>query len=460
MADNSYSQTQDNDLIASIDLVFQEQKNTFRQCPYPSASQRIDNLKRLRAAFLKHQDSLISALNEDFGCRSADDSKMGDFMPTLMSIDYAIKHVKKWMKSSKRHVGALFRPAKAYVMYQPLGVIGIIAPWNYPLYLSIGPLATALAAGNSAMIKMSEFTPKTNQVLEVMLSELFESGQVAMFGGGPSVASHFSNKAFDHLLFTGSTRVGKLVMSAAAKNLTPVTLELGGKSPTLIDNDIDMKDAVSRFILGKTLNAGQTCVAPDYILCPSQRVEELIQACQHWFNKMYPTIEHNDDYTSIINDGQLNRLNEWLNDAKEKGANVITLGKETLAQCLKVGKMPLTLLTNVSSNMTLMQEEVFGPLLPIISYEDIDQALDFINGRDRPLALYICSHNPMLQKQILQQTHAGGVCINDAAMHVAQEDLPFGGVGPSGMGHYHGFIKPPFDPVKMYLVLDSIERAY
>lgn len=438
MASNPYTAEQDSQFISAIDQQFEQQKAAFFQQPYPSVMQRIENLKALRAAMLKYQDQLIDALNEDFGCRSRDDSKMGDFMPTLMSIDYAIKHVKKWTKPSKRDVGILFQPAKAFVMYQPLGVIGIIAPWNYPLYLSIGPLATALAAGNNAMLKMSEFTPATNAVLAKMIGETFATNQVSIYGGGPSVASHFSTKAYDHLLFTGSTRVGKLVMSAAAQNLTPVTLELGGKSPTIIDSKIDMKDAVSRFILGKTLNAGQTCVAPDYILCPKNRVEELIAACKHWFNKMYPTVENNNDYTAIINDAQLGRLTTWLEDASAKGAEVISLTSETIEQCVAKGKLPLTLLTNVTADMTLMQEEIFGPLLPIVTYDTLDQAIAFVNERDRPLALYICSHDSDTQQQILEQTHAGGVCINDAAMHVAQEDLPFGGVGPSGMGHYHG----------------------
>ena len=438
MADNQYTPEQDAELIDSVNSIFTQQKKAYRANAYPSAEQRISALKKLRAALLDNQAQLISALDQDFGCRSADDSKMGDMMPTLMAIDYAIKHVRKWMKPDKRHVGILFQPAKAYVMYQPLGVIGIITPWNYPLYLSLGPLATALAAGNTAMIKMSEFTPATNQVLEKMLSSIFSSEQVAILAGGPSVASHFSAKAFDHLLFTGSTRVGKLVMAAAAQNLTPVTLELGGKSPTIIDNDIEMKDAVSRFILGKTLNAGQTCVAPDYILCPKHRVDELIAACQHWFEKMYPSVESNNDYSGIINQGQLNRLHTWLKDATDKGATITSLGRDNIDNCIASGKLPLTLITNTNDDMTIMQEEIFGPLLPIISYENIAEAIDFVNDRDRPLALYICSHNEQFQQQILEQTHAGGVCINDAAMHVAQDDLPFGGVGPSGMGHYHG----------------------
>lgn len=438
MADNTYTTEQDSHFVDAIEHHFEQQKAAFYQQPYLAYEQRIENLKQLKAGMLKHQSALIEALDKDFGCRSHDDSKMGDFMPSLMAIDYAIKHLKSWMKPSKRKVGVLFQPAKAFVMYQPLGVVGIITPWNYPLYLAIGPLATALAAGNKVMIKMSEFTPNTNQVLHTMLAEIFTTADVSLYGGGPKVAAHFSTKAFDHLLFTGSTRVGKMVMAAAAQNLTPVTLELGGKSPTIIDTQIDMKDAVSRFILGKTLNAGQTCVAPDYILCPKNRVGELIEATRYWHDKMYPKVADNNDVTAIINSAQLSRLKEWLDDAEEKGGKIEVLGSDSLEACLSTGKLPLTLVTNVSDDMTVMQQEIFGPLLPIVSYQTIDEAIDFINDRDRPLALYLCSHDKALQKKVLEQTHAGGVCINDAAMHVAQEDLPFGGVGPSGMGHYHG----------------------
>ncbi|MFD2164663.1 coniferyl aldehyde dehydrogenase [Thalassotalea euphylliae] len=438
MASNPYTPEQDEQLVSSIEQTFSDQKAAFLATPYWSAEQRIAHLKQLRSAMMKYQNQLVTALDKDFGNRAEGDSKMADFMPSLMAVDYAIKHVKSWMKPSKRHVGMLFQPAKAYVMYQPLGVVGIITPWNYPLYLSLGPLATALAAGNQVMIKMSEFTPNTNAVMEKMIGEAFGANHVAIFAGGPTVAAHFSTKAFDHLLFTGSTRVGKLVMAEAAKNLTPVTLELGGKSPTIIGDDMDMRDAVSRFILAKTLNAGQTCVSPDYILCPEGKTDDLITACKHWFNKMYPTVEGNNDYTSIINQAQLERLTNWLDDAQQKGANVHCISEESVDACIAKGKLPLIALTNVTDDMIVMQEEIFGPLLPIVSYQDVEQAITYVNERERPLALYVCSHNKALQEKVLRNTHSGGVCINDAAMHVAQDDLPFGGIGASGMGHYHG----------------------
>jgi len=446
MADNLYTEEQDHQFISKIDDVFIQQKESFSITPYPEYSARINDLKRLKQAIIIHKKALIEGLMADFGCRSEGDSKIGDIMPTLGCIDYTIKHLKSWIKPSRRHVSAMFKPGKAFVMYQPLGVIGIITPWNYPVFLSMSPLVTALAAGNRAMIKMSEFTPHTNEVVEQIVSECFSMEQVAIIKGGPSVASHFSSQAFDHLLFTGSTKVGQLVMASAAKNLTPVTLELGGKSPTIIDNTLPASDAVSRFILGKAFNAGQTCVATDYILCPEDKVDALTEETLRWFSKMYPDIAHNNDYTAIINDAQFQRLSTWLEEAKAKGATITPMvngksaddTKHIVDECAKQRKMPLTLVTGVSDDMTLMNEEIFGPILPIVTYRTMDEAIEYVKARPRPLALYLISHDASLQQRILHDTHAGGVCLNDTTLHVAQEDLPFGGIGPSGMGHYHG----------------------
>ncbi|NQY35219.1 MAG: coniferyl aldehyde dehydrogenase [Alteromonadaceae bacterium] len=438
MANNLYTPAYDLEQVAIIDKTFQIQQQAFADSPYLSAQERINDLKLLKAAILSKEKEIVLAMSEDYGFRSHDDTKIADILPTIMGINYAIKRIKKWMKPSKRHVGVLFQPAKGFVMYQPLGVVGIITPWNYPVFLALGPLSTALAAGNRVMIKMSEFTPATNKVLIQLINDCFGTDKVAVFDGGPSVSAHFSQQAYDHLLFTGSTRVGKLVMAAAAKNLTPVTLELGGKSPTIIDDNIDMKDAVSRFILGKTLNAGQTCVAPDYILCPEHRIEELEQTCIKQFKKMYSGIANNPDYTSIINDAQFERLQMWLTDAKDKGAkiSVVTDTDEKLNNQQR--KIPLTLVSQVSDDMLLMQDEIFGPILAIVSYKKLSDAIEYINARPRPLALYLCSHDKNVQKKVMEQTHAGGMCINDATLQVAQDDMPFGGIGPSGMGQYHG----------------------
>jgi coniferyl-aldehyde dehydrogenase len=438
MADNLYSSGYDEQQIARLSTVFTEQKKMYALQPYLSLTERIKNLTALKNALLKYQQAFILALNKDYGQRSADDTKLGDILPTVLTLNYTLKNLKKWLAPSKRHVGMLFQPAKGFVMYQPLGVVGIVTPWNYPLFLALGPLVTALAAGNNVMIKMSEFTPATNKILAEMIASIFTEKQVAIIDGGPKVGAEFTQLAFDHLLFTGSTHVGKLVMASAAKNLTPVTLELGGKSPTIIAEDVVMIDAVSRFMLAKTLNAGQTCVAPDYILCPESKLDSLIAACKQQFSTMYPDFIHNKDYASIINERQFTRLQGYLTDASNKGAELISLA-EASSENSQVRQMPLTLVTNVSDEMTIMQEEIFGPILPIVTYQHIEEAINYINARPRPLALYLCSYDKTIQQKVLTQTHAGGVCINDAAIHVAQDDMPFGGIGASGMGHYHGY---------------------
>jgi len=443
MASNHYSAQYDEQQKQLINDIFQQQKIAYQQQPYPQYSERITKLQTLKQAILSHQTELIEALAADFNHRSSDDSKLGDILPTIMGINYAIKHLKGWLKPAKRQVGILFQPAKAQVVYQPLGVVGIVTPWNYPIFLALGPLTTAIAAGNQAMIKLSEFTPATNKVIINMLAREFEPSNVAVFDGGPDVAAHFTNQAFDHLLFTGSTRVGKLVMAAAAKNLTPVTLELGGKSPVIIDPDINLEQAVNQFILAKTLNAGQTCVAPDYILCPQEKITELITICQQQFTRMYPNVQSNSDYSHIINDEQFQRLQHWLIDAQQQGAIIHTMSSEATWPTTSHGEpstrlCPLLLVSQVTDTMLIMQQEIFGPILPIIGYQNIDEAINYINQGERPLALYLCSYNKQLQQRIVHQTHSGGVCINDAAIHVAQDDLPFGGIGPSGMGQYHG----------------------
>jgi coniferyl-aldehyde dehydrogenase len=441
MANNLYSAEYEQQQIILLEQILNQQKQAFVKHKYPTLDERKTQLLALKRAIIHYQAELISALSEDFGHRASDDSKLGDILPTIMGINYTLKHLRRWMKPSKRQVGMLFQPATAYVMYQPLGVIGIVTPWNYPVFLALGPLTAAIAAGNRVLIKLSEFTPATNKVLRNLLSSVFEPAQVSVFDGATRVASHFCQQAFDHLLFTGSSQVGKLVMANAAKNLTPVTLELGGKSPTIIADDIDITDAVTRFILAKTLNAGQTCVAPDYILCPEHKMASLIQACQTMFNQMYPNLSQNPDYSSIINHAQYQRLQHYLKDAQAKGAQIHPLATHTNEQQLEGDRtrtMPLTLLTQVTDDMQIMQHEIFGPLLPIVGYQHLEQAINYVNQRPRPLALYLCSHDHAVQQRILHQTHAGSVCINDAAIQVAQDDLPFGGIGASGMGQYHG----------------------
>lgn len=413
------------------------QQSAYSKTPMPSAQARISQLKALKNALLTYKEALIEAINTDFSSRSSDETLLAEFMPTIESINFAIKHIKQWMKPENRKVGLLFMPAKNQLHYQPVGVVGIIVPWNYPIFLSLGPLVGALSAGNRAMIKMSEFTPNLNKVLTDMLASIFSEDEVAVVEGDADTAITFTTQAFDHMLFTGSTSVGRHVMAAAAKNLTPVTLELGGKSPAIIDQDTPMIEACERLCFGKSLNAGQTCVAPDYILIPKNREQDFIDTYQKVFTKMYPSIKDNKDYSAIINNAQHQRLNNWLQEAKDKGA--LCHEVNPLNEDLSSGrKMAPVLVQNTTRDMTLMQDEIFGPILPIIHYETLEDAFDYIRQRPRPLALYYFGHNKAKQKQVLEQSHAGGVCINDTLVHLAQEDMPFGGIGDSGMGQYHG----------------------
>lgn len=416
--------------------MLEKQRQAYQEQPMLSAADRIAQLKQLKTALLTHQDELVSALNADYGQRPKDDTIIADILPCVMNINYTIKNLKKWMKPQRRHAGLLLSPASVKVHYQPLGVIGIMVPWNFPVMLSVGPLITALAAGNKAMIKLSEFTPHTNKVIIKMLNSAFSDDTVAVVEGEADVAAQFSSLPFDHLMFTGSTAVGKHVMRAAADNLTPVTLELGGKSPVIIAPDIDIATAVERLIYGKCLNAGQICVAPDYIFCPQDKVEQFISEYQKKYQRMYGDKETSADYAHVINAAQHQRLLAWLDDANEKGAKVIAANNKSIDRTSH--NLATQLITQVNDDMLLMQNEIFGPLLPIIGYEKIDEAIEYVNDHPRPLALYIMSFDDDIQQHILAHTHSGGVCINETLMHVAADDAPFGGIGASGMGHYHG----------------------
>ncbi|MBV6751146.1 coniferyl aldehyde dehydrogenase [Pseudomonas chlororaphis] len=412
---------------------FQAQRQAYAAHPMPPAEQRRQWLDSLRQLLSDERQALIDAISQDFGNRSADETLLGELMPSLHGIQHARRHLKGWMKASRRRVGLAFQPASAKVVYQPLGVIGVIVPWNYPLFLSIGPLVGALAAGNRVMLKLSESTPATGLLLKELLGRVFPEDQVCVVLGEADIGMAFSKLPFDHLLFTGATSIGRHVMRAAAENLTPVTLELGGKSPAIVSQDVPLKDAAERIAFGKTLNAGQTCVAPDYVLVPEDRVGSFVEAYRQAVRSFYPTLVDNPDYTSIINDRQLTRLNGYLSDATSKGALLIPLFDQGQGR-----RMGHSLLLNVSDEMTLMQDEIFGPLLPIVPYKGLDQAFAYINNRPRPLALYYFGYNKAEQQRVLDETHSGGVCLNDTLLHVPQEDLPFGGIGPSGMGHYHG----------------------
>lgn len=424
---------------ANSDLLsaFAQQRQRFMQTPFTTASQRQQQLLALKQQLLAHVTPLTDALNLDYGQRASYDTLWADIQPVLSMIDYSRKRLRRWMQPSKRHAGVLLAPAKVSVHYQAKGVVGIIVPWNFPVMLSLGPLVSALAAGNRVMLKLSEFTPATNQVLRQLLQGAFSAEHVTVVEGGVEVAQAFSALPFDHLLFTGATSVGKQVMAAAANNLTPVTLELGGKSPVLIDEQIPMALAVQRLIFGKTLNAGQICVAPDYVLCPAARVPEFIAQYRQLFAQHYPHFSNNADVSFIVSERHRQRLSALLDDARAKGAQCVS-ACPIEPQQLNTRAWPTQLLTKVSDDMQVMQQEIFGPILPIVGYDNIEQALDYINQRPRPLALYLMSEQTALQQRVMQHTHAGALSINETLMHVAVDDAPFGGVGASGMGHYHG----------------------
>ena len=424
---------QESQALDHLQTLFDAQRRAYAANPMPPAAQRQQWLKALREILSDERQALIDAISQDFSHRSADETLIAELMPSLHGIHYASKHLKGWMKPSRRAVGIAFQPASAKVIYQPLGVVGVIVPWNYPLYLAIGPLVGALAAGNRVMLKLSESTPATGELLKKLLAKIFPEDLVCVVLGEADVGMAFSKLRFDHLLFTGATSIGKHVMRAAAEHLTPVTLELGGKSPAIVSDDVPLKHAAERIAFGKALNAGQTCVAPDYVLVPEDRVDAFVEAYTRAVRGFYPTLADNPDYTAIINERQLARLNAYVKDATDKGATLIPLYDQGQAR-----RMAHSLLLNVSDEMTVMQDEIFGPVLPIVPYRGLDQAFAYINQRPRPLALYYFGYNKGEQNRVLHETHSGGVCLNDTLLHVAQDDMPFGGIGPSGMGHYHG----------------------
>jgi len=432
VADVAYLQ-QNQQQIEALEPLLAAQRAAYRANPMPSAEQRRAWLKALRELILGEKQALIEAVSRDFSNRAAEETLLAEIMPSLHGIDYASKRLGRWMKPSRRSVGLAFQPAAAKVVYQPVGVVGVIVPWNYPLYLAFGPLIGALAAGNRVMIKMSESTPATSQLVKELLARIFPEEMVAVVLGEAEVGQAFSRLPFDHLLFTGATSIGKHVMRAAAENLVPVTLELGGKSPAIVSADVPLADAAERIAFGKTMNAGQTCVAPDYVLVPQDRLEGFVAAYRAAVQRFYPKLENNPDYTAIINERQLGRLKGYIADAEAKGGQLVPLFPGDQGR-----RLAHSLVLNVSDEMKLMQEEIFGPLLPIVPYQRLDEAFAYINDRPRPLALYYFGYDKGEQQRVLHETHSGGVCLNDTLLHVAQDDMPFGGVGPSGMGHYHG----------------------
>ena len=403
----------------------------------PDYAQRMDDLRRLRSAFKTRFDDLATAMSADFGHRSRHESQLADGMTVLHAIDHARAHLRRWMKPKRMLADWQFWPATCEIRYQPLGVVGVIAPWNYPVNLALIPLVEALAAGNHVMLKPSEHTPRTSAALAELLASVFPQERVATVLGGPEVGATFTTLPFDHLFFTGSTAIGRKVAMAAAPNLTPVTLELGGKSPAIVAPGYPLATAAARIAAGKLLNAGQTCIAPDYVLLPTAAREGFVQALRAYVQQHYPALRDTPDYTSIVSERQYARLKNLVEDARAKGATVVTLPGEDAHDPARRVFAP-TLLLDVDDGMAVMQDEIFGPILPLVGYGAIEEALAYVNRHPQPLALYHFDHDRARTERVLDQTLAGGVSVNDAVLHIVQSKLPFGGVGPSGMGHYHG----------------------
>ena len=418
--------------------VLAAQRAAFNAAPNPDYAVRKANLQKLAAAISENEQAFKDAISADFGHRSDVETSLAEMMVIATGIKHQIKHIKKWMRVRKAPTALTYKPSYNRIVPQPLGVIGIISPWNYPLQLAITPLVGALGAGNRAMIKPSEFTPRFSDLLKDVLASVFSDDEVHVAVGGVEVAQEFSGLPFDHLVFTGSTKVGTIVAKAAAQNLVPCTLELGGKSPTLIDGSADMKLATQRILNGKALNAGQTCVAPDYVLMPQSKIEDFADNFIKRAEEFYPTFAGNPDYTSIVADSHYARLQDLLEDAENKGARIRVAGNDDKQQLAKERRVPVTVVTDTTPDMKIMQEEIFGPLLPIVASETLDDSLDYVRKNERPLALYWFGNDKAKRDKVLHQSISGGVTINDCAWHVIQEDIPFGGVGPSGMGAYHG----------------------
>ena len=425
-----------------MQAVLDAQKQAHIAAGEVSAATRVDRIDRAIDLLKQHGVRLSEAMAADFGHRSLEQSKLTDIDGAIGPLEHAKKHVRRWMKPERRKVMfplGLFG-ARGRVEYQPLGVVGCISPWNFPVQLTFAPLAGIFAAGNRTMIKPSEFTAQTSEVMREIFSAAYDEDEVAVFTGGPDVGGAFSRLPFDHLLFTGATSIARHVMKAAAENLVPVTLELGGKSPVIIGRSANMALTATNIMAGKTMNAGQICLAPDYVFVPEERTDEFVEAARDSVATMFPEIKDNPDYTSIVNERHYERLNGYLDDAQRKGAKVVEInpaGEDFSQQ--QHHRIPPTLVLEPSEDMKIMQDEIFGPLLPVKTYKDVDETLDYVNGKDRPLGLYYFGNDSTEEHKVLTHTTSGGVTVNDVIMHVAQEDLPFGGVGPSGMGSYHGY---------------------
>lgn len=430
----------------TLQQLFDLQHQASRQQVDVLALVRKERLLRIQKILHEHGTTLAAAVQADFGVRSPQLTEMADLMVLRTMLSHTLRNLNQWMRPQRVWTPVHLLPGTGRIEHQPLGVVGIISPWNYPLQLALGPAIAAIAAGNRVMLKPSELTPHTSAQLAHVIGQFFAPEEFCVIQGDTQVASHFSGLPFDHLVFTGSTAVGRKVAMAAAQHLTPTTLELGGKSPCIISNDCDLETAALRIAHGKLLNAGQTCIAPDYLLLPRGQEQAFEQAFRKAVAQLFPTLSGNPDYAAIINQKHFNRLRNLAQQAEAEGAQVQWL--ESAAQLSSSAapgwgdavqrQMTPALVWNVHSGMAIMQEEIFGPLLPVITYDRLDDVIHAINAGERPLALYWFGNDDKLRDSVLRRTVSGGVTVNDTLMHVAHDNLPFGGVGPSGWGAYHG----------------------
>jgi coniferyl-aldehyde dehydrogenase len=422
-------------IVSDAERVFAAQRKAYLANPYPSLEERKQNLTKLENMLVANVDEIAAAVTKDFGHRCPEETKLLEVFTSVDGIRFNRKKLAKWMKPQRRHVSPLFFTGRNTLVPQPKGIVGIVVPWNYPLFLAISPLTSALAAGNRVMIKMAANSRNLRELLAKKIAEIFPQDLVAVL---PNVSgSEFSSLPFDHIIFTGSADSGRTVMKSAAENLTPVTLELGGKSPTVVCEDFDIEKAADRILYAKYVNAGQTCLAPDYVFVPEAQRDAFVAAAKRIMTARYP--DPNDpSYTSVIDEKSYRRLRATLEDAERKGAKTVKLVENT--ECNdELRKIPPTAVLDATDEMTIMQEEIFGPLLPVRTYRSLDEVIKYVNSKDRPLGFYFFTNDPEVEKKLLYSTISGGVTINNCVLHIAQHDMPFGGVGASGIGHYHGY---------------------
>jgi coniferyl-aldehyde dehydrogenase len=447
------------DINGQLLTLFERQRAAFEREPYPSLEVRRDRLQRLRTLLVANAGEIEAAIDADFGRRPEVETQLIEIFPALEEVKAALRHGKAWMKPRRVGVSKWYLPASGRILPQPVGIIGVIVPWNYPVFLSIGPLAGVLAAGNRAMVKVSEFTPAFGECFARLVSAAFAPEEIAVVTGDADVAASFSALPFDHLVFTGSTHVGRKVMAAAAANLTPVTLELGGKSPAVVAPDYPIAHAAARILTGKLMNAGQTCIAPDYVLVARSDLAAFVAAAHAQARAMYPRGLLDEHYCSVVNARQYARLTGYLDQAQAAGARIEMLF-DGAARDEHAQRLAPVIVVDPAPELDLMREELFGPVLPVLPYDSVDDAVRFINERPRPLAMYWFDRDRTRTEWALRRTHAGGVTINDVLLHIAQHNMPFGGIGPSGIGHYHGRwgfdtfskLKPVFHQSRLNLV--------